>query len=386
MRAVVFAAFMLLGVVSSAESADKFKIGFMTTMSGPAAVLGTHLRDGVLMAIEHLNGKIGNSEIQLLIEDDQGKPDVARQIADKFVKSERVDAVVGIQNSAVMLAVAGPLSQSKTIFIGATAGPSQLAGKDCTEYFFSASWQGDNFAEAMGAYLQTKGVQDVYLLAPNYAAGRDIITGFKRFYKNKVAGEVFTPLSQLDFSSEIAQIRAANPAAVFAFYPGGLGIQFAKQYSQSGMKERIPLYSSFIVDYTTIPAIGADAIGMVATTEWNDDMDNPQNKRFVADFKKKFNYVPSTYSAQAYDAVMLLESGVRGVGGHVQDKTKLIAELKKANFKSVRGAFKFNTNHFPIQDFYLVTVEKGDTGPKLKLGQRILASHSDAYAGSCPMK
>jgi branched-chain amino acid transport system substrate-binding protein len=224
---------------------------------------------------------------------------VARQLVNKFQKSDRIDVAAGFSFSNLMLAVYGPLTQAGTVTISSNPGPSQIAGKECSPYFFSTSWQGDSWAEAMGAYLQKKGVQNIYLLAPNYAAGKDVLTGFKRFYKGSVAGEVYTPLSQLDFSAELAQIRATNPSAVFAFFPGGLGIQFVKQYSQAGLKDKFTLYTSYTIDNTTLPAIGEDAVGLINTTFWNAGADNPVTKKFVADFQAKFGRPPAEYAAQA---------------------------------------------------------------------------------------
>jgi branched-chain amino acid transport system substrate-binding protein len=370
-----------------AYSADKIKIGFMSTLSGTLASLGTNLRDGFNLGLDHLGGKIGGLATEVIIEDDQAKPDVARQIADKFVEFNKVDVVTGILASNVMMAIHAPITNAKVVLISPNAGPSPIAGDQCSEYFFTTSWQGDNFSEAMGAYLQAKGTQNVYLMAPNYQAGKDVLTGFKRFFKSKPVAEVYTPLTQVDFSAELAQLRAAKPAAVFAFYPGGLGIQFVQQYVQAGLSTQIPLYTSYTIDNLTLPAIGDAALGMTLTASWNDDIDNAQNKKFVADFKKKYNYAPSFYSAQAYDAAMLLDSAVRKVGGKIEDKAAFLAALKAADFKSVRGNFKFNTNHFPIQDFYLGQVIKGDDGkPTIRLGERVLKDHHDAYAANCPLK
>lgn len=386
-RTGLVAALAIASAVTSAYGADKIKIGFMSTFSGPLAAVGTDIRDGFNLGLEHLGGKIGGLPTEVIIEDDQAKPDVARQIADKFIEFNKVDVVTGILASNVMMAIHSTITGAKVVLISPNAGPSPVAGEQCSEYFFSTSWQGDNFSEAMGAYLQKRNVENVYLMAPNYQAGKDVLAGFKRFFKGKIAGEVYTPLTQVDFSAELAQLRAAKPAAVFAFYPGGLGIQFVQQYVQAGLKTQFPLYSSYTIDNLTLPAVGESAIGLTVTASYNDDMDNAQNKKFVADFNKKYNHGPSFYSAQAYDAAMLLDSAVRKVGGKIENKAAFLAALKAADFKSVRGKFKFNTNHFPIQDFYLAEVVKGADGkPIIKLGERVLQDHGDAYASKCSLK
>jgi branched-chain amino acid transport system substrate-binding protein len=369
-----------------AHAADKLTIGFMTTLSGPAAVVGQEIRDGMRLALDHLNGRIGGLPTNVIVEDDKQKPEVAVDLASKFLRSDRADVLAGFSFSHLLLAVYGPVTQSETVLISSNPGPSQIAGKDCSKYFFSTSWQGDSFAEAMGAYLQKKGIQNVYLMAPNYAAGRDVLTGFKRFYKGALAGEVYTALNQMDFSAELAQLRARNPSAVFAFFPGGLGIQFVKQYSQAGLKDKFPLYTSYTIDNITLPAIGDDALGLIRTSYWNEDSDNPVNRRFIADYQAKFGRMPADYAGQAYDTVMLLDSAVRAVKGRIEDKPAFLAALKKADFKSIRGTFRFNNNNFPVQDYYVGRVVKEGGKLRVKTEERVLKDHGDAYASQCPLQ
>jgi len=379
-------ALVAIALSAPLHAADKLTLGFMTTLSGPAAVVGNDIRDGMRLALDHLNNRVGGLPTTVLVEDDRQKPEVAVELANKFVRQDRVDALIGFSFSNLLLAAYQPVVQSETVLISSNPGPSQIAGKDCSKYFFSTSWQGDSFAEAMGAYLTKKGVDNVYLLAPNYAAGKDVLAGFKRFYKGKIAGEVYTGLSQMDFAAELAQLRASNPTAVFAFYPGGLGINFVRQYSQAGLKDKFPLYTSYTVDNTTLPAIGDDAVGIVRTSFWNDDADNPAAKRFVADFQKKYGRAPAEYAAQAYDTIMLLDGAVREAKGKVEDKPAFLAALKKANFKSLRGNFRFGNNNFPIQDYYVGQVVKEGGKVRMKTDELVLKDHGDAYATQCPLK
>ena len=374
------------GLSLPAAAADKLTIGFMTTLSGPAAVVGNDIRDGMRLALEHVNGRVGGLPTTVIVADDSQKIEVATELANKFIRTDKVDVALGFSFSNLMLAVYPILTQSETVVISSNPGPSQIAGKECSRFFFSTSWQGDSWAEAMGAYLQKQGVQNVYLMAPNYAAGRDVLAGFKRHYKGRIAGEVYTALSQLDFGAELTTLRAASPSAVFAFYPGGLGIQFVRQYSQAGLKEKFPLYTSYTVDNTTLPALGDDAVGLVKTTFWDEDSDNPVNRRFVTDFQKKFNRTPAEYAAQAYDSIMLLDSAIRAVKGRIEDKPAFLAALKKADFKSVRGEFRFNNNNFPIQDYYVGRVVKEGGRLRHKTDEVVLKDHGDAYASQCPLK
>lgn len=369
-----------------ALAADKLTLGFMSTLSGPAAVIGNDIRDGMRLALDHVGNRVGGLPTTVLVEDDRQKLDVAVELANRFIKQDKVDAVIGLSFSNLLLAIYPIIVESQTVLISSNPGPSQIAGKDCSRFFFSTSWQGDNWSEAMGAYLQKAGVQNVYVMAPNYAAGRDVVAGFKRFYKGKLAGEVYTGLSQMDFQAELAQLRAANPSAVFAFYPGGLGINFVKQYAQAGLRDKIPLYTSYTVDNTTLPAIGDEAVGLLRTSSWDPDSPNPVNRRFVADFEAKFGRTPSEYAGHAYDTIMLLDAAVREVNGKIEDKPALLAALKKANFKSFRGNFRFNSNNFPILDYYLGRVVKDGAKLRIRTVETVLKEHGDAYAQQCPMK
>jgi branched-chain amino acid transport system substrate-binding protein len=369
-----------------AGAADKLTLGFMTTLSGPGAVIGNDIRDGMRLAIEHLNGRVGGLPTTVIVEDDRQQTAVAVELASKFLKTDKVDVAIGFSFSNLMLAAYVPLTQAETVVISSNPGPSQIAGKECSKYFFSTSWQGDSWAEAMGAYLERRGVQNIYLMAPNYAAGKDVLAGFKRHYKGKIAGEVYTALSQLDFGAELTALRAANPSAVFAFYPGGLGIQFVKQFSQAGLKEKFPLYSSYTIDNTTLPALGEDAVGLIKTSFWNEESDNPVNRRFVAEFQKKYGRNAAEYAVQSYDTIMLLDSAIRAVNGRIEDKPAFLSALKKADFKSVRGSFRFNNNNFPIQDYYVGRIVKEAGRVRAKNDELVLKDHGDAYASQCPLK
>src|SRR2546423_6426211 len=294
-----------------AFAADNVKIGFLTTLSGPAGVIGKHMKDSADLALSMLGGKIGGLPAQIVYGDDQQKPDVGRQVADEMLKRDKVDFLTGVIWSNVLLAVYQPVIQSGTILISANAGPHELAGEKCAANFFSASWQNDQTPEAMGKFMDDQKMQDIYLIAPDYAAGKDMMSGFKRYFKGKVTAETYTKFGQSDYKVEISQIRDANPKAVFAFLPGGMGIQFVKQYAQAGMREKIPLYSAFTVDETTLPAIGDAADGNYEVGFWSPDLDNPRNKEFIAAFRQKYNYLPSFYGAQSFDAITMIDHAVK---------------------------------------------------------------------------
>jgi len=367
---------------------QKLKIGFISTMSGPPAIIGKHMKDSVELALEHLNHRVGGLETEVFYGDDQFKPEVGVQLAEEMLKKNRVDFVSGIIWSNVMMAVAPVVTGAGKIMVGANAGASPLAGSQCNELYFSASWNNDESPEALGKYLNDKGVNDLYVMAPNYQAGKDMVAGLKRYYKGRIVDEVYTKFQQQDYQAEISQLRSKNPKAVFVFYPGGMGIQFVKQYTQAGLRDHIPLYSVFTVDETTLPALREAAVGQYEARFWSPDLDVPASRRYVADFERKFGYTPSFYGAQSYDAIMLIDSAVRATKGNLKDVKALAREMHKANYNSVRGKFQFNNNNHPIQDFYMLQAVKADNkdGVAMKIVQKAFEKHQDAYHQECKLK
>lgn len=373
---------------SSANAADKIKVGFLSTLSGPGAGLGVDIRDGFNLAIKHQGGKLGGLPAEVIIADDQQKPEVAQQVTEKFLKKDKVDFMTGIVFSNIMLAVGQPIFDSKTFFISANAGPSQYAGEQCNPYFFNVAWQNDNLHEAVGKYVNDKGFKNVVLVAPNYPGGKDAMVGFKRFYKGKVGEEVYTKLGQLDYAAELTQIRSLKPDAVFFFLPGGMGINFVKQFVAAGLSTDTQLFApGFSADEDVIKAVGAPMLGMFNSSHWAHDMDNPENKRFVADFQKEFGRLPSLYASQGYDAALLIDGAVRDVKGKLDDKEALRKALEAKRFKSVRGDFKFNVNHYPVQNYYLRVIGRDDKGRITnKTMGTVFSNHADAYVAQCKMK
>ncbi|MHC5654198.1 ABC transporter substrate-binding protein [Stappia sp.] len=381
--AIAAAAFGLGGLSAQAES---LKIGFLATLSGPPAVLGEHMRDGFLLGVKQADGKLGGLDTEVLVVDDELKPDAALTKVRGLIERDKVDMIAGIVFSNVMMATYKPIIESETIFVGGNAGPSPIAGKACSPYFFTASYQNDQNHEAMGKYAQDAGYKRMVVMAPNYQAGKDSIAGFKRYFKGEIVDEMYTKLGQLDFSSELTKIAAAKPDAVFVFMPGGMGVNLVKQYAQAGLTEQVPFLSAFTVDETTLPATKDTAVGMLAGAQWAPNIDNEANKAFVAAFEKEYGYEPSVYAAQGYDAARLIDGALKQAGGK-GDKAKLMAAMKEAPFDSVRGDFKFNTNHFPIQDVYVVKAVKRDDGKYVtQTVEKVFDDKVDAYVDQCKMK
>ena len=385
---VVLLAAVALAASPAMAQQQKLKIGFITTLSGPTGGIGKHMKDSVEIALEHLGGKVGGLDTEVIFGDDQQKPDVGVQVAEEMLKKHQVDFVSGVIWSNVMLAVVPVVTGAGKIMVGSNAGASPLAGAQCNELYFSTSWNNDQSPEAMGKFMQDKGINDVYVLAPNYQAGKDMVTGLKRYYKGRIVEETYTKLGQQDYQAEISQLRSKNPKAVFAFFPGGMGIQFVKQYVQAGLRDQIPLYTVFTVDETTLPALKEAAIGQYEARFWSPDLNIPASRKYVADFQKKFGYTPSYYGAQSYDSIMLIDSAVKATKGNLKDTKALVAAMRKANFDSIRGKFTFNVNHHPIQDFYLLQAVKSSNadGVEMRILQKAFAQHKDAYYQDCKMK
>ncbi len=386
LRPTVLAAALLLA--ASAHAADRIKVGFVSTLSGAGAGLGVDIRDGFNLAMKQLGGKLGGLPAEVLVADDQQTPDIAKQAADKFLKKDKVDFMTGIVFSNIMLAVGPSVFDNKTFYLSANAGPSQYAGEQCNPFFFNVAWQNDNLHEAVGKVVQDKGFKNVVIVTPNYPGGKDAVAGFKRYYKGKVAEEVYTKLGQLDYAAELAQIRALKPDALFFFLPGGMGINFVKQFVAAGLSKDIQLFApGFSADEDVIKAVGSSMLGMFNSSHWAHDMDNPENKRFVADFEKEYGRIPSLYASQGYDTALLMDAAVRDVKGRVEDKEALRKALEAKRFKSVRGDFKFNSNHYPVQNYYLRVIGKDAQGRVTnKTMGTIFSNHADAYVSACKMK
>nr|WP_034335818.1 ABC transporter substrate-binding protein [Herbaspirillum sp. B39] len=377
---------MAAGASLSVQAADVVKVGFLTTLSGPASAPGVDEREGFMLAMKMLGNKLGGVPAEVIVVDDQFSPDAAKQGADRLIKREKVDILSGFVYSNILLAVAPAAFASKTVVVSANAGPAQLAGAGCNPYFFSASYQNDATHEAAGKLMADKGYQRVAIIAPNYPAGKDASAGFKRFLKKDPAVELFPKLGQLDFATEIAQLRAANIDALYFFLPGGMGVNFVKQYAAAGMDPKIVrVMPAYDADQQMLS--NGDLIAGVANTgQWSADLPNEQNRAFVAAYLKEYGHQPSMFASQAYDAAMLIDSAVKAIGGKVENREALIAAIKAANFKSVRGGFKFAANHFPIQNQYARVVTKGADGKYVNnMTQTLLPDHVDAYVGQCKM-
>jgi branched-chain amino acid transport system substrate-binding protein len=384
---VLLAAAAVILAGTGAQGQEKLKIGIIATLSGPPAVLGQQLRNGFNLAVKDLNGKLGGRDVEVIVADDELKPDLAVNKVKALVDRDKVDFVVGPIFSNILAAIMKPVTEGGAILISPNAGTSNFAGKECNPNFFVTSYQNDQVFAVSGKHAQDTGIKKAFLMAPNYQAGKDALAGFKAFFKGDIADEVYVPLNQLDFSAELAKIAAAKPDAIYVFLPGGMGVNFVKQFRQAGLANNVTFLSAFTVDESMLPAQQDAALGFFGGANWAPDLDNPQNKRFVAAYEKEFGAVPATYAFQAYDAALLIDSAVRQVQGNVANREALRAAMMKAEFASLRGGFKFNTNHYPIQDFYLVKVAKRADGKfETQIVKKVFENYADPHAKDCAMR
>jgi branched-chain amino acid transport system substrate-binding protein len=388
MKRVLLAACAVAALAAAPAAAQQktIKVGFVSTFSGPVAAIGNDMRNSFELALDHLGRKLGGLPVEVIYEDDQLKPEIGKQKTEKLIQADKVDFMVGYIWSNVLLASLKPLVDSKTFTVITNAGASQVAGELCSPYVFSTSWNNDQTPQAVGLYMNQKGVKTAFLIGPNYAAGKDMLEGVAATFKGKIIGRELTRWpDQLDFSAELSKARAAKPDAIFAFYPGGAGVQFVTQYAQSGLKGQIPLYTAFTIDDLSLPRLKDLAVGIPGAQQWVSDLPNDANKKYVADYKTKYKINPSFYGSQTYDAAMLIDSALKQTKGNVSDKAALRKAMEKADFKSVRGNFRFGPNHMPIQNFYLQDAVKDGNEYRMKTVALIVKDDQDKHVAQCHM-
>ncbi|MDP6428186.1 MAG: ABC transporter substrate-binding protein [Rhodospirillales bacterium] len=371
--------------------AKDIKIGFVTTLTTPASIIGKQQRAAVELAMEHIGNKMGGQNASVVFEDDGFNPKQGKQKTEKLLKKDKVDIFAGYIWSHVLAASAPVVLKSGKIFISSNAGHSLYAGKKCHKNFFNAAWENSQNARALGELLNQKGVKKLYILAANYAAGKQMVNGVTARFKGTVVGRDMTPWpSHADWSAELSKVKAAKPDGVFTFYPGGAGPKFLTQFKQSGLAKSVPLYTVFSMDGSTLPLFQKaglnNILGTYNTMFWAPDLDNATNKRFVAGFKKKTGAYPSHYAAQAYDTILLIKSGVDALNGNIGDTDGMRAAMMKADYASLRGKFKFGRNHFPIQNFYSREVVADKDGKwMVSLRDTVFKNHETPYVKDCKL-
>lgn len=369
------------------DQGPPIKIGFLGVLSGPQGALGQDQYDGFMLVVNRNGGKLGGHAVDVIKEDSQLKPDLATQVVQKLLERDNVPIITGVTFSTILNAVYRPIEEKGVFLILSNGAPSSFAGANCSALRYVTSWQNDEQAEVVGAYANSKNYKRMVLMAPNFQGGRDYVSGFKRLYKGEVLDQIYTPLGQTDYSAELSKVASLKPDAVFVFYPGGMGINFVRQYRQAGLLNKIPLLSASTTDGITLQALKKMALGVVSGSFWGPDTPTQASKEFVEQFEKKYGRIPSQYAAQSYDAALLLDSAIAKVNGNVRDKDAFSKALKQADFKSVRGSFKFNNNNFPIQDMHVYQVAlDSQKRVSLKTIGTPLHDHQDAYHQECALK
>ncbi len=388
MRRLALATAMMFALGAAAQAADVIKLGNLTQLSGALATPGSETKRGIDLALEELDNKLGGVPVKYYPVDDKSNPAEAINGASKLIDELKVDFVTGLGASNTLIPVFKSFVDANILAVGALAGPRQYAGAECNPNGFFVSFTNDDWPAGAGLYMTNQGYKRVFFLAADYQAGKEHIEAAIKYFKGQAVGPVYTPLSQLDFAPEIARIRAEKPDAVFSFLVGAGGIAFSKQYSQGGLMGQIPFVTEDpVANPLTFPAQGDAALGIVMATNWHIGLDNAANKKFVGTFRAKYNRDPATFAALGYDAVKAIDGAVRGVNGNIENKDALRASMRKANFDSVRGKFKFNNNQFPIQDLFMMEVAKdANGGLTSKLKELVIKDWQDPLHTQCPMK
>ena len=385
---VLWASLFVLFQACHVQAQNKIKVGFISAQSGPLNVLGLEQKRGVEIALDHLGGKFGSYPFEIVAADSKGNPSATVQEISRLIDKEKVDVIVGLSASNELVAGVKPISDAKVFFIGMNGGVAVNAGEQCSPYYFNAAFQNAQLTTGMGAFMSKQGVKKLYLIGADFEAGYEHTNAAKTGFKGEIVAQQFTPLTQLDFAADIAKIRASGADGVFAFYPGGLGIAFMRQWAQAGLVGKIPVFSNIaLTEPTAFQAQGKSVLGTYVSTVYFAGIDNPTNKQFVQDFKAKFGRDPASYAGLAYDAMMLLDSAVKEVKGNIKDEKAFRAALKKADFQSVRGSFAFSSNNHPIINTYLTMVDERSDGSLYLKPTAIIAEKSpDDFVKKCPMK
>lgn len=354
---------------------ERLKVAMLTTLSGGGSALGKDIRDGFLLALK----LDPDAPLDVNIVDDERNPERAVELVNKML-GEDYDVFTGLVFSNLAVKIVPLVTENNKIYVSPNAAPSLLAGEKCHKYYFSVSWQNDTQHEAMGEYMYREGYQLPFVVAPDYPAGHDAATGFKRFY-GPVVAEEFTKLGQKDYSEVIEKIKASEAETVYYFLPGAMGVNFIKQFSESGAPQILfgPA-SSF--DQTILDAIGDVAIGVYNTSQWVKEIDYPQNVIFVEEFFKAYDRYPSHYAQQGYDAALILIAAMKETDTP-HDVDALRQAILDAKFDSPRGAFRFDTSQHPIQDFVVRQVVRDENGLTNKFVDYAMYDRGSEYVDEC---
>ena len=350
------AAFTAAVALDAQSQAPKLKVGLMLPYSGTYAALGTAIENGFKLYIAEQGGKVGGREIEYFKVDDESDPAKATDNANKLVKRDNVDVIIGTVHSGVAMAMAKVAKDNGTLLIIPNAGAVAVTGPMCAEGIFRSSFSNWQPGYAMGEVAAKKGLKKAVTITWKYAAGDESAGGFKEAFEKgggQVVKELSLPFPNVEFQPLLTEIASIKPDVVYTFFAGGGAVKFVKDYAAAGLKKTIPLYGAGFITDGTLEAQGADADGLLTTLHYGDGLDTPRDKAFRASYDKAYKMQPDVYAVQGYDAAQMLAIGLNAAQGDVGRKAEIAKAITAAKIDSPRGPFTIGASHNPVQDMYL---------------------------------
>ncbi|MBC7953081.1 MAG: ABC transporter substrate-binding protein [Rhodospirillaceae bacterium] len=363
-------------------------VGVVATLTGPGALAGQDLVDGFNLALKQLGGRFSNQEVRVVLADDKGSPDIARQQVKRLMDRERLDMVLTGVSAPSLATIIKPLVDARLFVLNLDQSPPALSGAECSQFLFSLAAPVDGLHEAMGQYLAAEHIRRVVVVGPQTGVTNDAVAALKRTFPGEVVAVLSPHPGAATFAPELDHIKQLKPDAIYSLLTGGMGGGFVRAWGASPLKGEIPLFPLWpAVERQMLPAMADAAQDMISIGTWGNDLDSIPNRRLNADFEMEFGRPPSTWAAQGYDAAFLVDSALKATNGKTSNEDALRTALRRADFISARGSFKFNTNQFPVLNYYLRKVSRDAKGrPTHEMRGVVLKEWRDRQAHSCPMR
>lgn len=342
-----------------AQTKKPIRLGNINTYTGGLAYAGQANWNAMSLYFDSINWTVAGRKIEIVKEDDQFNPQIGLQKAKKLVESDGVDLVFGIQASNVALAVLNYMKQQKAFYIVTGAGTDAITW-DRYPYLFRTSISTYQLSTPMAGYIYDNLGKEVVTTASDYAGGRDVMAAFKAPYTakgGKVLKEIWPPLGTTDFSAYLTDVKSINPPVTYDFMPGADAVRFVQQYSEFGLKQKMPLAGFTMIDSQSASALGKAALGVISAVTFVDTLDNPEAKKFVAEYEPKFKTQADLFADYGYVGARVVGEALKAVDGDPSNKDKLAEAMAKVQFNAPRGPFRFDpATHNPIQDIYIAQV------------------------------
>jgi branched-chain amino acid transport system substrate-binding protein len=354
-------------ILRAHAQAAPIRIGVLLPYSGVYAVLGESITQAMELVFGHENWTVAGRKIELVKEDTEAKPPVGVRKAQKLIESDKVDILTGPVHSGVLAGIRDMVHGSKTILVVSNAGADQISRERCSRWIFRTSFSNWQPCQPMGGWVAKNVSKEVFQIAPNYQAGKDMMAAFRETFLpagGKVIAEDYPKLGETDYAPYLTKIRQSGAKAVFAFFSGSDAVNFVKQYDQFGLKQSVRLTGAgFLTEPDVLPAQGKTALGILTGHFYTPLLDNPVNQRFVKEFREKFNKSTDGFACQGYDTAEVIVRALKTVSGNTQDRAKLAEAIAKVEFDSPRGRFRFDPKtQNVIQPFIYVREVKEVTG------------------------